>query len=395
MRRSTARMLAWCRGSGKPVARSGAPCVEILRFAPVTSPGVARLGILGLPNVGKTTLFNALTGLDAPTAPHPFSTTEVNLGVARVPDAHLDEAAVLEGSKKVVHATLDLADFPSASGGGGLSARSIARLREAEALVVVLRAFEDAAVADVESGTDPVSQAELLMLELAVADADVLGRRAEKAIKEATGDAARRRAADAIARAAAVVSDGTPLRSATWTDEELGALRDMAPVTLQPVVWVVNVAEEEPDGQRHRDAVAAVVPEGDEVVVLCARIEEEGARLEPDERAELFEGLGWGEGALATVVRATYSALGLISFFTLGPKESRAWTVRRGASAVEAAGKIHSDLQRGFIRAEVLPIETVVAAGGWDAAKASGSVRVEGRDYRVTEGDVIVVRFSV
>jgi ribosome-binding ATPase len=357
---------------------------------------VARLGILGLPNVGKTTLFNALTGLDAPTAPHAFSTTEANLGVARVPDSRLDEAAALEGSKKVVHATLDLADLPTSHGpGGGLSAQSVGRLREAEALVIVLRAFDDPAVPDAESGTDPVSQAETLLLELAVADADVLGRRADKALKEATGDPGKRRAADAIARAAAMVAEGAALRSAAWTAEELSALRDMAPVTLRPVVWVINVSEDERDAGRLRDAVAAVVPDGDEVIVLSARLEEEGARLDPSERAEMFEGLGLGEGALATVVRATYAALGLISFFTVGPKESRAWTVRRGATAAEAAGKIHSDLQRGFIRAEVLPIGMVVAAGGWDAAKASGSVRVEGRDYQVTEGDVIVVRFSV
>jgi ribosome-binding ATPase len=357
---------------------------------------VARLGILGLPNVGKTTLFNALTGLDAPTAPHPFSTAEANLGVARVPDARLDEVAALEGSKKVAHATLDLADLPTVHGpSGGLSAQSVGRLRESEALVIVLRAFEDAAVPDAESGTDPVSQAETLLLDLAAADADVLGRRADKATKEATGDPGKRRAADAIVRAASLVSGGTALRSEAWTTEEMAALRDMAPVTLKPAVWVVNVSEDEPDAGSHREAVAAVVPDGDEVIVLSARLEEEGARLDPSERAEMFEGLGLGEGALATVVRATYAALGLISFFTVGPKESRAWTVRSGATAVEAAGKIHSDLQRGFIRAEVLPIEMVVAAGGWDAAKAAGSVRVEGRDYQVTEGDVIVVRFSV
>lgn len=357
---------------------------------------MARLGILGLPNVGKTTLFNALTGLDATTAPHPFSTGEPNLGVASVPDERLDRAAALEGSKKVVHATLDLADLPTAHGqGGSLSGQSLSRLRETEALMVVLRAFEDSSVPDAESGTDPATQAETLLLELAVADADVLGRRAQKAAKEATADPGRRRSAEAIARAAAVVADGASLRTVSWTTEELAALRDMAPLTLQPVVWVINVSEDEPDPASHRAAVAAAVPPGDEVVVLSARLEEEGARLDPADRAELFEGLGLGEGALATVVRATYSALGLISFFTVGPKESRAWTVRKGATAPEAAGKIHSDLERGFIRAEVMPIETVLAAGGWDPAKAAGKVRVEGRDYQISEGDVIVVRFSV
>jgi ribosome-binding ATPase len=359
---------------------------------------VARLGLFGLPNVGKTTLFNALTGLDAPTAAHPFSTTEPNIGVATVPDPRLDEAAVLEGSKKVVHATLDLVDVPITAGrGGGLSAQSLGRLRECDALLIVLRAFDDPAVPDAESGSDPAAQAETLMLEMAMADDEVFSRRAEKARKEATGDSGLRRSAEAIAKAALVLGEGAALRSATWESDELEAFRDMAPLTLKPVIWVVNVSEDEDAAavEERRAAVEGVAPDGDVVIALSAKLEEEGARLDPVDRAELFDGLGLGEGALAAVVGATYAALGLVSFFTLGPKESRAWTVRRDAPADEAAGKIHSDMQRGFIRVEVAPIEEVLEAGGWDAAKAAGRVRVEGRDYRVAEGDALVVRFSV
>lgn len=357
---------------------------------------MARVGIFGLPNVGKTTLFNALTGLTAPTAPHPFSTTEPNVGVARVPDDRLDAAAALEKSAKVVHATLDLLDLPAmAAGGAGFGAQFLGRLREMEALAAVLRAFIDDAVPATESGTDPVSQAETLLLELALADAEVFSRRAEKAIKEATADPAKRLAAEAFAKAAALLGEGIPLRSAEWSEAQVEAFRDLAPLTLKPVVWVINVGEDLADPGALEAAVTAVVPAGDVVVVVSCGLEEEAARLDDADRAELYEGFGLGEGALARVVRATYDALGLLSFFTVGPKESRAWTVRAGAAAPEAAGKIHSDLERGFIRAEVAPIADVLAAGGWDAAKAAGKVRLEGKEYRVCEGDVMVVRFSV
>ncbi len=356
------------------------------------------IGILGYPNVGKTTLFNALSGLEALTAAHPYSTTEPNVGVAAVPDDHLDRAAEVEGSKKLVHATLDLLDLPAMAkpgAGGGLGAKFLARLREMEALAVVLRSFDDPAVPADESGVDPAGQAEELGLELALADAEVFGRRKDKIVKEATADPSKRPAADAVAKAAAMLEDGRQLREASWSVEELASFRDLAPLTLKPVVWVVNVAEDATDADAQAAAVAAAVPAGDLVVTMSARLEEEGARLDPAERAELFEGLGLGEGALATMVRAAYEALGLQSFYTLGPKEAHAWTVRRGASAREAAAKIHTDLARGFIRAEVAGIQEVIAAGGWDAAKAAGVVSVEGRDYVVQDDDVILVRFSV
>ena len=361
------------------------------------SDAVARVGIFGLPNVGKTTLFNALTGLAAPTAAHPYSTTEPNIGVAKVLDDRLDRAAQVEHSAKIVRATLDLLDLPAMTGpaGGGFGGQFLGRLREMEALVGVLRAFTDEGVTDADSGIDPAAQAENLLLELILADAEVFARRAERAVKEAGADAAKKAFASSVQRGADHLAGGAPMRTGSWAPEDLAAFRDMAPLTLKPTVWVVNVGEDEADRAGLLAAVEAVVPPGDVVVTLSAAIEEEAALLDPADRAELLEGLGLGEGALATMVRAVYSAVGLISFFTLGPKEAHEWTVRRGATAPEAAGKIHTDFERGFIRVDVCPIESVIEAGGWGPAKTGGKVRLEGKDYVVAEGDVIEVRFSV
>ena len=358
---------------------------------------MARVGIVGLPNVGKTTLFNALTGLQAHTAPHPFSTVEPAVGVARVPDPMVGQLAAVEHPEKAIHATLDLLDLPAMArpGSSGLGARFLARLREEEAVAVVLRAFEDEGVPDEESGTDPAEQAEALLLELALADLEVFTRKAEKAVKEATADPAKRPVAAAVARGLGVLDHGRALRTESWDEQERAAFQDLAPLTLKPAVWVVNVGEDDPSAVEKVAAVAALIPAGDTVVAVSARIEEEASRLDPEDRAELLQGFGLGEGALARVVNATYDALNLGTFYTVGPKEVHARTVRRGASAREAAGKIHSDMERGFIRAEIAPAPEVVAAGGWDAAKAAGRVRVEGRDYVMAEGDVMIVRFSV
>lgn len=358
---------------------------------------MAKIGILGFPNVGKTTLFNALTGLTAPTAPHPFSTLEPNVGVASVPDEKLDRAAAAEQSAKVVHAQLELLDLPAMAKpghGGGLAGQFLGRLRDVEALAVVLREFEDEGVPDDESGVDPVGQAQELMLELALADFDIFDRRRAKIAKEAMSDASKKGAADAIAAGAAVLENGEALRQHSWEKEQITAFRDLAPLTLKPAVWIIN-ASEDSDSAALVETVADVVPNGDIVVAVSARLEEEAAQLDPEDRAELFEGLGLGEGALSRMVQASYAALGVQSFYTLGPKEAHAWTARVGATAPEAAGKIHSDLERGFIRAEIIPIDDAIESGGWDAAKAAGKISIEGKSYEMAEGDVILVRFSV
>lgn len=264
-----------------------------------------------------------------------------------------------------------------------------------DGLVMVVRSFTSEEVPADESGTDALAQTEELLLELTVADADVFERRRPKIAKEASADPTKKRAAAAIAEAADHLAEGRPLRDREWDEGALGAFRDLAPLTLRPAVWVVNIDEGETDRAALVHAVKELVPDGDVVVALSVEIEAEVSALAPEDRREILEGLGLGEGALSEMVRAAYSTLGLITFYTVGPKEAHAWTVHEGATAPVAAGKIHSDLQRGFIRAEVASIDEVIAAGGWDAAKSQGVVRVEGKDYVVQQGDVIVVRFSV
>jgi len=362
---------------------------------------MARIGLFGFPNSGKSTVFNALTGLDAPTAAHPYTTTEPNVGVAKVPDARLDEAAALEGSTKTVYATLDLLDLPAmAKAGEGLGAGFIGRLREMDSLAAVLRAHDDQSVPVEVGGTDPVAQAEELLVELTLADFEVFDRRKDRISREASADPKLRPTAASIEKATEALQEGIALRAESWTDTELKSFADLAPLTLVPGIWVINVAEDEENIDGLVASVIEVVPDGDTVVAISAQIEEEASKLDPDDRVELLEGLGLGNGALATMVNAAYDTLGLLSFYTVGPKESRAWTVRRGATAPEAAGKIHSDLERGFIRAEVASLDGVIANGGWDATKAAAKadpslMRLEGKDYIVQDDDVVVVRFSV
>jgi GTP-binding protein YchF len=347
-----------------------------------------RLGIVGYANTGKTTLFNALTGQSALAAPHPFSTSEPNFGTVAVPDDLLAAAARLEGSAKVVPATFDIVDLPSLPSDHP-SASDLARLQTMDAFVIVLRAFDDPAIPAGHGGTDPSTQADELVLAMAVADHSAMARRAERVAKEASSDTAKRPLAATLRELAAYLSEGAPLRAREWPPEAGAVLRDSSPLTLKPVVWVVNVAE--------TDITPRVIPAvgDDPVVTICARLEEEAAHLRGDDRAELYEAFGLGEGAASQMVHAAYRSLRLITFYTVGPKESRAWTLRAGSTAQEAAGRIHSDLERGFIRSEVASVEAVIAAGGWDQAKKAGLVRVEGRSYQVADGDVMLVRFSV
>jgi ribosome-binding ATPase len=356
-----------------------------------------RLGIVGLPNSGKSSLFNALTGGSAVVAAHPFSTTESTVGVARVPDTRLDQLAVMSASRKVVHATVEFVDIAGlvagSSTGEGLGNRFLAGIREADALCLVLRAFEDENVA---GDHDPVSDLGVLELELVLADAITVDSQVDKRRKAARSDKSLASEVAALERAKTELDAGVPIYRSALDAEERALLRPFFLLTNKPVLAVVNLGEDQVT-----DADAVTKPVQDElgahgdVLGVSVELEAEAAQLDPDERTELLAGLGLGEGALPRVAAAAYHLLGRRTFLTTGDKESRAWTFRAGAKAPECAGVIHSDLQRGFIRAEVIHWDELLAIGSWHAAKEAGRLRVEGKDYEVLDGDVLEIRFNV
>jgi len=357
---------------------------------------VERLGIVGLPNAGKSSLFNALTGGSAVVAPHPFSTTETNVGVAHVPDRRLTALAEMSKSRKVVPATVEFVDIAGlvagSASGEGLGNRFLAGIREADALCLVLRSFEDA---NVPGGTDPLDDLTVLELELVLADAATADNQLDKRRKAAkSGDRQAAAEAEALDAATKVLQDGTPIWRSALTKEQRAALRPFFLLTNKSVLAVVNIGEAQ---LADADAIAQPVAKelGAEAVPVCVQLEAEAAQLPPEERSELLEGLGLGEGALPRVAHSAYSVLGRWTFLTTGDKESRAWTFRAGAKAPECAGVIHSDLQRGFIRAEVIRWDELLELGSWNKAKEVGKLRVEGKDYEVLDGDVLEIRFNV
>jgi GTP-binding protein YchF len=348
------------------------------------------IGIVGLPQSGKTTLFNALTRVGAPAG---GAAGKASVAAVPVPDPRVDVLAELERSRKRVFAQarfVDVAGLSVGAAGGGLAAQGLGALREADALAMVLAAFHGAA-----SGTDPAAAAAELTLELTVADLESIAGGADKAAKKATaGVKGAAQEAATLARARDLLAEGTPLRAAAWEPEERRVLRNFAPLTLKPALAVLNVGEEaagEADQLAERAEAALGLP----TVAVAAALEAEAAELPPGEAAALLAEYGVKRGGLDQVVGAAWRLLDLVTFLTTGEDETRAWEVRKGATAPEAAGRIHSDLQRGFIRAEVVGYDELVAAGGWDAAKAKGLLRSEGKSYVVREGDVLHVRFNV
>ena len=358
---------------------------------------VERLGIVGLPNSGKSSLFNAVTGASVAVAPHPFTTTETNVGVAQVPDHRVVALAQMSQSRKTVHATVELVDVAGlaagSSAGEGLGNRFLAGLREVDALCFVLRAFHDPNVA---GGSDPLEDLGVLELELVLADVASAEGQLHRRRKAAKGDRSLAGEVAALEAAVELLQAGTPLYRARLDREHRLALRPFFLLTDKPVLAVVNLGEEQV-----ADADPVVKPVADElgaaaeVLGVSVKLEAEAARLHSGERSELLEGLGLGEGALPRVTRAAYHLLGRRTFLTTGEKESRAWTFRAGAKAPECAGVIHSDLERGFIRAEVIRWDELLDIGSWAKAKTAGRLRVEGKDYEVVDGDVLEIRFNV
>ncbi len=355
-----------------------------------------RLGIVGLPNAGKSSLFNALTGGDAPVASHPFSTTETTQGVAQVPDHRLLALAEMSKSRKIVHTTVEFVDIAGlvagAASGEGLGNRFLAGIREADAICMVLRAFADD---NVGGGHDPLDDLQILELELVLADLATVESQIDKRRKAARADKSLSGEVVALEAAMAALQAGAPLYRSALDPEDRARLRPFFLLTNKAVLAVVNLGEDQIGDDTIVKPVIDELGGAGDVLAVSIKLEAEAAQLDPADRVELLEGLGLGEGALPRVARAAYHLLGRRTFLTTGDKESRAWTFRAGAKAPECAGVIHSDLQRGFIRAEVIHWDELLSLGSWNKAKDVGRLRVEGKDYEVQDGDVLEIRFNV
>ena len=361
-------------------------------------------GIVGLPNVGKSTLFNALTETAAAEAAnYPFCTIEPNTGRVAVPDPRLDALASLAGSATVIPTQLEFVDIAGlvrgASKGEGLGNQFLANIREVDAIAHVLRCFDDSEITHVDGSVDPLRDAATVETELMLADIDSLERRMAALVKKTRGgDADAKRDLAMMEKLFAGLSDGVPARRvAGLSDDETRRLPQMQLLSAKPVLYVCNVAESDAaTGNDHSQAVAAYAEkDGAAHVVVSAAIEAEITQLDADDKAEFLEELGLDEAGLARLIRAGYGLLDLLTFFTAGPKEARAWTVAAGSSAPEAAGAIHTDFQRGFIRAETISFDDYIACKGESGARDAGKLRIEGADYKVVDGDVFHFRFNV
>jgi GTP-binding protein YchF len=360
-----------------------------------------RCGIVGLPNVGKSTLFNALTRARVAAENYPFCTIDPNVGVVAVPDPRLEQLAAIARPQKVVPTTVEFVDIAGlvagASQGEGLGNQFLSHIREVDAMAHVVRCFASADVVHVTGKIDPIADIETIDTELALADLATLDKALERATRAAkSGDKEALRRQSVLERVKLQLDAGRPARALTLGEEERRDVRELQLLTAKPVMYVANVAEGGFVDNPYLTAVERRAAAEDSVVVpICAAIEAEIAQLDEAERAEFLAELGLAEPGLDRVIRAAYRLLGLQTFFTAGPKEVRAWTVRRGATAAQAAGVIHTDFERGFIRAEVISFADYIAGQGEAGAKDAGKMRLEGRDYLVQEGDVIYFRFNV
>lgn len=365
-----------------------------------------KLGIVGLPNVGKSTLFNSLTKAGAESANYPFCTIDPNVGIVPVPDKRLQQLGDFYQSKKVTPAVIEFVDIAGlvkgASKGEGLGNQFLANIREVDAIVHVVRCFEDSNIVHVDGSIDPLRDIETINLELIFSDLEILERRISKAVRAARNDKTIAKELALMERIKAHLEDGKMAKSFDDIndEDEQQWLESYNLLTYKPVIFAANVAEDDlaDDGTSNAGVQAVreyAKREDCEVFVVCAEIEQEIAELDDDEKSMFLEELGLKESGLEKLIKASYSLLGLISYLTAGEPEVRAWTIKKGTKAPQAAGKIHSDFERGFIRAEIVSYDDLMACGTYNAAKEKGLVRLEGKDYVVQDGDIILFRFNV
>ena len=365
-----------------------------------------KLGIVGLPNVGKSTLFNSLTKAGAESANYPFCTIDPNVGVVTVPDERLNVLGEMYHTKKIIPAAIEFVDIAGlvtgASKGEGLGNQFLANIREVDAIVHVVRCFEDSNIVHVDGSIDPLRDIETINLELIFSDLEILERRISKAVRAARNDKTIAKELALMERIKAHLEDGKMAKSFDDIndEDEQQWLESYNLLTYKPVIFAANVAEDDlaDDGASNAGVQAVreyAKREDCEVFVVCAEIEQEIAELDDDEKSMFLEELGLKESGLEKLIKASYSLLGLISYLTAGEPEVRAWTIKKGTKAPQAAGKIHSDFERGFIRAEIVSYDDLMACGTYNAAKEKGLVRLEGKDYVVQDGDIILFRFNV